>query len=116
MPREAAYMANETIEITHQGKTFEMDEDGFIARFEDWCPEWIDLVRESEGIAEITDQHMKVIDFIQEYYKRNGIAPMVRVITKSTGFKLKEVYELFPSGPARGACRMAGLPSPTGCV
>ena len=53
---------------------------------------------------------------IVDYYKKNGIAPMVRILSKNTGYKLKEVYELFPSGPGKGACKMAGLPKPTGCV
>ena len=56
------------------------------------------------------------LDFLQDYYKKNGIAPMVRILSKNTGYKLKEVYELFPSGPGKGACKMAGLPKPTGCV
>jgi len=99
-----------------QEKTFEMDEDGFLLRFEDWGPEWVNFVKESEGIAEITADHEKVVTFLQEYYKKNGIAPMVRILSKNTGFKLKEIYELFPSGPGKGACRMAGLPKPTGCV
>ena len=51
-----------------------------------------------------------------DYYRKNGIAPMVRILSKNTGYKLKEVYELFPSGPGKGACKMAGLPKPTGCV
>jgi sulfur relay protein, TusE/DsrC/DsvC family len=102
---------------THaQEKTFEMDEDGFLLRFEDWGPEWVEFVKESEGISEITANHEKVVTFLQEYYKKNGIAPMVRILSKNTGFKLKEIYELFPSGPGKGACRMAGLPKPTGCV
>ena len=57
-----------------------------------------------------------VIDALQEYYKKNGIAPMVRILSKTTGFPLKRIYELFPSGPGKGACKMAGLPKPTGCV
>ena len=64
----------------------------------------------------MTEDHYKVMTFLQEYYEKNGIAPMVRVVSKNTGFKLKEIYDLFPSGPAKGACRMAGLPKPTGCV
>ena len=103
-------------DTTSQEKTFEMDEDGFLLRFEDWGPEWVEFVKESEGIAEITADHEKVVAFLQEYYKKNGIAPMVRILSKNTGFKLKEIYELFPSGPGKGACRMAGLPKPTGCV
>ena len=57
-----------------------------------------------------------ILDFLQDYYRKNGIAPMVRILSKNTGYKLKEVYELFPSGPGKGACKMAGLPKPTGCV
>ena len=99
-------------EISFQGKTFEVDEDGFLLRFDDWCPEWMEFVKESEGIAEITPDHQKILDFLQDYYKKNGIAPMVRILSKNTGYKLKEVYELFPSGPGKGACKMAGLPKP----
>jgi len=65
------------------------------------------------GIEELTDEHWKCINFLQDYYKKNGIAPMVRVFSKVTGYKLKHIYELFPSGPGKGACKMAGLPKPT---
>ncbi len=58
----------------------------------------------------------QLVETLQEYYEKNGIAPMVRVLSKVTGFKLKHIYELFPSGPGKGACKMAGLPKPTGCV
>ncbi len=102
--------------VEFQGKNFDVDEDGFLLKFEDWCPEWVDFVKESEGIKELNEEHQKVIDFLQDYYKKNGIAPMVRILSKVTGFKLKHIYELFPSGPGKGACKMAGLPKPTGCV
>jgi tRNA 2-thiouridine synthesizing protein E len=102
--------------VEHKGKQFEIDEDGFLQNFEDWSEEWVDYVKEFEGIKELTDEHWKVIKFLQDYYKKNGIAPMVRILSKVTGFKLKKIYELFPSGPGKGACKMAGLPKPTGCV
>ncbi len=102
--------------VEFQGSTFEVDEDGFLLKFEEWTPAWIDHVKGEEGIPEITDDHQKVIEFLQDYYKKNGIAPMVRILSKVTGFKLKQIYELFPSGPGKGACKMAGLPKPTGCV
>jgi len=102
--------------IEFQGKNFEIDEDGFLLKFEDWTPEWVEYVKDSEGIAEITEAHQQILDFLQDYYKKNGIAPMVRILSKSTGYKLKQIYELFPSGPGKGACKMAGLPKPTGCV
>ena len=103
--------------IEHAGKTFEVDEDGFLAKgMEEWSDEWVEYVKSIEGISEMTDEHWKVVNALQEYYKKNGIAPMVRILSKTTGFPLKRIYELFPSGPGKGACKMAGLPKPTGCV
>jgi len=101
--------------IEHNGKIYEVDEDGFLLNgTEDWDENWVDYVKDLEGISEITDEHQKVIDALQEYYKKNGIAPMVRILSKITGFPLNHIYRLFPSGPGKGACRMAGLPTPTG--
>ncbi len=102
--------------VEFKGKTFEIDEDGFLANLDQWSQEWVDYVKEGEGIKELNENHWKVINMLQDYYKKNGIAPMVRILSKVTGFKLKEIYELFPSGPGKGACKMAGLAKPTGCV
>ena len=87
-------------EITYKGKSFEVDEDGFLLRFDDWCPEWMEYVKESEGISEITPDHQKILDFLQDYYKKNGIAPMVRILSKNTGYKLKEVGDFYYDGGA----------------
>jgi TusE/DsrC/DsvC family sulfur relay protein len=102
--------------VEFKGHNFSVDEDGFIDDFTNWNESWVDYVKESEGIKELTDEHWKVINVLQDYYKKNGIAPMVRILSKVTGYKLKYIYELFPSGPGKGACKMAGLPKPTGCV
>ncbi|MFO8048129.1 MAG: TusE/DsrC/DsvC family sulfur relay protein [Desulfosudaceae bacterium] len=102
--------------VEFQGKTFTVDEDGFIEDYNDFCEEWVQLVKKEEGIEELNEEHRKVIQVLQDYYEKNGIAPMVRILSKLTGFKLKHIYELFPSGPGKGACKMAGLPKPTGCV
>ena len=98
------------------GKSFTVDEDGFILDYKEFAEEWVQLVKKEEGIDELNDEHRKVIQVLQDYYEKNGIAPMVRILSKLTGFKLKHIYELFPSGPGKGACKMAGLPKPTGCV
>ncbi len=103
-------------QVEFGGKSFTVDEDGFIESFDDYAPEWVQHVKKEEGIDELNEEHWKVINVLQDYYKKNGIAPMVRVLSKLTGFKLKHIYELFPSGPGKGACKMAGLPKPTGCV
>ena len=103
--------------IEYKGKSFEVDEDGFLAKgMEEWSQEWVEYVKEIEGITEMNDDHWKVINVLQDYFKKNGIAPMVRILAKTTGYPLKKIYELFPSGPGKGACKMAGLPKPTGCV
>ncbi len=104
----------ETVE--YMGKTFSVDEDGFIDDFNNYCPEWEQWVKTVEGIEEINDEHRVLVKVLRDYYDKNGIAPMVRILSKVTGFKLKHIYELYPSGPGKGACKMAGLPKPTGCV
>lgn len=98
------------------GKEFTVDEDGFIDDYASWSEEWVQHVKGEEGIEELNEEHRLVITTLRDYYEKNGIAPMVRVLSKVTGFKLKHIYELFPSGPGKGACKMAGLPKPTGCV
>ncbi|HDH98587.1 MAG TPA: TusE/DsrC/DsvC family sulfur relay protein [Deltaproteobacteria bacterium] len=104
-------------ELEFGGETFEIDEDGFLlGGIEAWNRNWMDYVKSTEGIEEITEEHWALVNVLQEYFKKNGIAPMVRILSKATGFPLKKVYELFPSGPGKGACKMAGLPKPTGCV
>jgi dissimilatory sulfite reductase related protein len=102
--------------VEFEGKTYNLDEDGFIDDFKNWDEGWMKYVKTQEGIEELTAEHKEVINVLQDYYRKNGIAPMVRILSKVTKFKLKYIYELFPSGPGKGACKMAGLPKPTGCV
>jgi len=102
--------------IEYKGKSYEVDEDGFLSNPDNWDEDFAQAVADQEGIAEIGEEHWKVIHYLQDYYQKNGIAPMVRIMTKVTGYKLKKIYELFPSGPGKGACKMAGLAKPTGCV
>jgi tRNA 2-thiouridine synthesizing protein E len=75
--------------VEFMGKTFSVDEDGFIDTYENWCQEWVQHVKKEEGIEELTEEHTKVIQVLQEYYEKNGIAPMVRVLSKVTGFKFR---------------------------
>ena len=103
-------------QIDYNAHHFIVDEDGFLQESHKWGSVWLEYVMEEEGIGELTEDHSKVIEFIREFYKKNTLAPLVRSISKTTGLKHKNIYELFPSGPAKGACRMAGLPKPTGCV
>lgn len=102
--------------IEVQGEKIEVDEDGFMIDPEVWNEELVKVFAKMEDISELTDDHRKVINYLRDYWKKFGTAPMIRKLCKDTGFSLKEIYELFPSGPAKGACKMAGLPKPTGCV
>lgn len=94
----------------------EFDGDGFLIHPETWTKDVADEIAKADGIENLTEQHWAVIKVIRQSYEEKGMAPMVRVICKETGLKLKDIYELFPLGPARGACRVAGLPKPDGCV
>ncbi len=98
------------------GKQVEVDEDGFIQSPEEWTEAVAADLAKTEGVQEMGADHWHLVNYIRDYYQKFGIAPMVRKVCKESGFKLKYIYELFPSGPAKGACKVAGLPKPTGCV
>ena len=99
------------------GNTYDVDEDGFLENPDVWVETAAQDFASIEGIeGELTDNHWVVINYIRNYYKEFGTAPMIRKLCKQTKFDLKTIYELFPSGPAKGACKLAGLPKPTGCV
>jgi len=109
-----------TIEVS--GKSLEVDEEGYLTNINDWDKDVAEALAKSENI-EMTENHWEVIDFLREYYNEYQIAPAVRVLTKAIGKKLgpdkgnsKYLYELFPYGPAKQACKIAGLPKPTGCI
>jgi TusE/DsrC/DsvC family sulfur relay protein len=109
-----------TIEVN--GKSFETDEEGYLADLNQWEPEVATVMAQADD-TELSDAHWEVINFLREYYEEYQIAPAVRVLTKAIGKKLgkdkgnsKYLYELFPYGPAKQACKYAGLPKPTGCV
>ena len=103
--------------VTLGGKEFEVDEDGFIQDPDLWDKQVAaDIAKNEEGIEEMTEDHWRVVNYLRDYYLKFKIAPMVRKLCKESGVDLKKMYVLFPSGPAKGACKVAGLPKPTGCV
>lgn len=103
--------------VTCKGTTIELNEEGFLVDPAVWDEEVARaLALQEEGLAELGDQHWAVIRFIRTHFLANEAAPMVRQVCKGSGVPLKQIYELFPSGPARGACKLAGLPKPDGCV
>jgi tRNA 2-thiouridine synthesizing protein E len=104
-------------ELCFNGTPVELNEEGFLVQPEVWTEGLaLELARSEEGLEALGDQHWAVLRFIRAHYLEHGTAPMVRAMCKSTGVPLKAIYELFPSGPAKGACKLAGLPKPDGCV
>ncbi len=93
-----------------------VDEDGFMQEPDVWNEKIAAALATTEGVDDLTEEHWKVVTYLRDYYIKFGVAPMILKLCKRTGFKLKKIYELFPSGPAKGACKVAGLPKPTGCV
>lgn len=102
--------------ITLGGKQVDVDEDGFIQDPAVWDEAVAKDLAKTEGVDEMGEDHWKLVNYLRDYYMKFQIAPMIRKLCKETGFDLKKVYEMFPSGPAKGACKVAGLPKPTGCV
>lgn len=94
----------------------ELDADGNLANLEDWNEEVAKNFARNEGIPELTDRHWIVINYMRDEYKKNGDAPSIRKLTKQSGVSTKELYQLFPKGPAKKAARISGLPKPKGCI
>ncbi len=104
------------------GQTVDADEEGYILDIGGWTKDLGGLIAIDEKI-DMTDDHWEVVNFLRDYYEEYQIAPAVRVLTKAIKKKLgpdkgnsQYLYELFPYGPAKQACKIAGLPKPTGCV
>jgi tRNA 2-thiouridine synthesizing protein E len=104
------------------GKSIETDEEGYLSNRDDWSQDVAEAIAKAENL-DMSENHWEVVNFLREYYEEYQIAPAVRVLTKAIGKKLgkdkgnsKYLYELFPYGPAKQACKIAGLPKPTGCV
>ncbi|MEX2160901.1 MAG: TusE/DsrC/DsvC family sulfur relay protein [Anaerolineales bacterium] len=89
--------------------------EGFMVDPKEWSPEIAAAIAEREGI-QLTERHWAVINFARSEYDKNGEAPTLRSITKNSGVDTREMYALFPTGPAKLAAKLAGLGKPTGCI
>ncbi len=101
---------------TIAGKTVEVTEDGFLVNPSDWTEEMAAELAKEEGINELTEMHWKVIRFMREEYEKSGQIPTIRRIKNAGGIPIKDLYTLFPDGPAKKAAKIAGLGKPQGCV
>lgn len=98
------------------GKTVEVDEEGFLVNPNDWTPEMAPMLAKEVGIEELTEAHWKVINWCREAAADSGKSPTLRQITTGTGISTKELFKLFPKGPAKKVAKIAGLGKPEGCI
>ncbi|MCK9210101.1 MAG: TusE/DsrC/DsvC family sulfur relay protein [Ignavibacteriaceae bacterium] len=96
--------------------TLARDADGNLANKADWNEEAALMLAKEEGIELLNERRWVVINFMRKVFEEKGDAPSIRRLTKESGINTKELYELFPGGPAKKAAKIAGLPKPKGCI
>ena len=101
---------------TYAGTAVEVDPEGFLADPAQWSPAMAADIAAANGIPELTDRHWQVVDFMRKTYLDTGSAPSIRTLGKVSGVPIKELYQLFPKGPAKLAAKIAGIPKPRGCM
>jgi dissimilatory sulfite reductase related protein len=101
---------------TIAGVQIESNEEGFLVDPSQWNEQVAIELARREGIDPLTDRHWLVIRFMRSEYETKGTGPTVRVLGKTSGVSIKELYQLFPKGPAKLAAKIAGIPKPRGCI
>ena len=94
----------------------EVDAEGFLVRPEDWTEAMAPDLARAAGIDPLTDRHWQVVRFMRTRWLESGAAPSIRTLGKASGVPVRELYQLFPKGPAKLAARVAGIPKPRGCI
>ena len=94
----------------------DVDEEGFLTDVTQWSEEVAAEIAEENGIPELTTSHWQVVNFMRTRYLDIGSSPSIRALGKESGVSVKELYELFPKGPAKLAAKIAGIPKPRGCI
>ena len=101
---------------TLAGATVDLDDEGFFTDPSQWTEDMAVELAADNGIDTLTDQHWQVLHFMRKEYDEKGTGPTVRVLGKTSGVSVKELYQLFPKGPAKMAAKIAGIPKPRGCI
>lgn len=101
---------------TYAGTEVDLGDDGFFTDAGQWREDMAAEIARESGIAELTERHWQVIEFMRHEFAEKGTGPTVRVLGKTSGVTVKELYQLFPKGPAKLAARIAGIPKPRGCI
>lgn len=101
---------------TYAGVPVEVNDEGFFVDPNQWTKDIAIELAKADGIDELTAQHWQVLEFMRKEYFEKGTGPTVRVLGKTSGVSVKDLYLLFPKGPAKMAARIAGIPKPKGCI
>jgi dissimilatory sulfite reductase related protein len=94
----------------------DVDAEGFLSDPAQWNEAIARAIAAENGIPELTERHWLVIRFMRDRYLASGTAPSIRSLGKESGVSVKELYELFPKGPAKLAAKIGGIPKPKGCI
>jgi tRNA 2-thiouridine synthesizing protein E len=94
----------------------EVNDEGFFVDPTQWTEAMAPDLARAEGIDPLTEEHWRVIRFMRKEYFEKGTGPTVRSLGKTSGVSVKELYQLFPKGPAKIAAKIAGIPKPRGCI
>jgi TusE/DsrC/DsvC family sulfur relay protein len=98
------------------GVTVEVDENGYMTNHNAWTKDLAEAFAKEQGIDELNSRHYIVIEFMRKEFEENGTGPSIRKLNKQSGVSTKELYQLFPGGPAKKAALIAGIPKPQGCI
>ena len=94
----------------------EVDPEGFMLDADQWTEQIAEEIAHLSGIPELTERHWLVVRFMRDRYLATGNAPSIRALGKESGVSVKELYQLFPKGPAKLAAKIGGIPKPKGCI
>jgi tRNA 2-thiouridine synthesizing protein E len=94
----------------------DVDGEGFLTNPAEWNERIAEAIADQNGIPELTERHWQVVRFMRDRYLQAGTAPSIRSLGKESGVPVKELYQLFPRGPAKLAAKIGGIPKPTGCI
>ncbi|MGW4394157.1 TusE/DsrC/DsvC family sulfur relay protein [Amycolatopsis nivea] len=101
---------------TYAGTEVPVNDEGFFTDPDSWTEQMAPEIARESGIAALTDEHWKVIEFMRREYAEKGTGPTVRALGRTSGVPIKDLYRLFPKGPAKLAAKIAGIPKPRGCI
>ncbi len=102
--------------VTIAGTEVERNDEGFFVDPMQWTEAMAAEIAREEGIESLTEAHWQVLRFMRSEYFEKGTGPTVRVLGKQSGVPVKDLYQLFPKGPAKIAAKIAGIPKPRGCI